>query len=95
MRAPTAGSVGACAHEMDRDPAISETGILVESVGVLVARVRAAHLLEDVLIPIVVEVGENHPVSFLQVGESAGDGDVGEPFSPSRLRYIRLGIRSW
>ena len=51
------GAVGPCPHELDAEPAIAEAGILEQRVHVRVAEVRAAHLLEEVAVSVVVEVG--------------------------------------
>ena len=42
----------------------------------MVAGEGAAHLLEDVRVPVTVEVGEDHAVALLQVAEAPGRGHV-------------------
>ena len=78
MRAPIADRL-VFADEPDGDPVVAEARVLVE--GVLeeaVAREGAAHLLEDVLVAVVVEVGERDGVALLEVAEAARGRDVRE-----------------
>src|SRR5215831_16926623 len=52
------GPVRLDAHGLDGNPVVPETGVLVQDAVIPVARLGAAHLLEDVLVAVVVEIGK-------------------------------------
>ena len=59
------GTVGSDTHELHGDPVVAEPGVFEERVIEFVPRKRAAHLLEDVLIAVMIKVGEYHRVALL------------------------------
>ena len=71
-------AVRAPALELQREEVVRVAGVLVERVEEVVALVEAAELVEDVLVAVVVEVGERDAVALLEVAEAARDRDVGE-----------------
>lgn len=91
---PNAGAHGAAvrlhALEQQRDPMVAMPGVQVEHVLEPVALHGAAHVLENILIAVVVQVAEGHAVSLLEMAKSAGDGDILEKLA-SALRNMRLG----
>ena len=70
------------AHRLDGQPPVSEPGVFVETVAVPVSQVGPAHLFEQVLVAVVVKIGEDDPVSLLQVSHSRPCRHVGK--APAR-----------
>ena len=70
---------------------VPEARVLVQHVAEPVAGVGPAHLLEEVLVPVQVQVREDDPVPLLHVTEPRGGRHVREAVPP-RFRYIALGI---
>src|SRR5437016_5689346 len=52
-------------HQLQFEPMVSVSGIEVKHVRIDIARYRATHVFMDVLIAVVVEVGEGNAVPFL------------------------------
>jgi len=51
-------------------PMVSVARILEQSLPINIARVSAAHVGENVLVPVVVEIGEGNTVALLQMAEA-------------------------
>ncbi|GEM_PF-2548274 len=67
-------------------------GVLEQRVAVDIAAVGAAHVGENVLIAVEIQIHEGDAVTFLEMPESAARGDVLKVPSPL-LRRSKLGIR--
>ena len=71
-------SIGTGSDESNGDPIVSESGVFKERVIELVPGCPSAHLHIEVLVPIVIKVGEGDSVSLLEMAESPVPGNVGK-----------------
>ena len=81
MRAPIAARFDCVPTSLMAIQWFAEAGILVQGVEVGVLRIEAAELLEDILITIVVDIGEGDRVALGEVAKATCVGDVCEALS--------------
>lgn len=74
------GAVGLGPDEAEMKPAVRRSGILEQCIAGRVPGEGAAHADVDVLIAVIVEVGEGDPVTLLDVAGASGGGDFLEAF---------------
>ena len=70
------GAIGANTFKVQPKPAVGGTGILEQAVVGVVAGEGATHDHVDILVAVVVEVGEGHAMALLQVAGAGGGADV-------------------
>src|ERR1700683_5001326 len=73
------GTVAMDALQLTADPAVIVlTGVDIERIVKGITRIGAAGLDKDILVAVVVDIGESHTMAFLQVADTGGLGNVGE-----------------
>ena len=85
---PDGETVGLPAAQLQAHPGRAGGGILVECIGEGVVGIGAAHLVQEVLIAVVVEIAEGHSVTLLQVTEAGGEGHVDETPAAVAVRGV-------
>src|SRR5262249_4375132 len=73
---PNCAAIGLDAFELQSKPMIAESRVLVKDVEGSVSIINAAHALEYVLGPIIVQVAEGDAMALLQMPEAARACDV-------------------
>jgi hypothetical protein len=77
---PDGGAVGLHAGELQVDPVVAVPWILEEAQRVGIARRGAAHLEHDLLVAIVIEIGERDAMALVQLPGAGRGRDVDERF---------------
>src|SRR5579859_7451380 len=62
---------------------VAEAGVKENCAAIIISRIGATDFDEDVLVPVIIEIGEGNAVALLQMSEPAGGGDVLEEFALS------------
>ena len=76
---PNSLPVGLRSHKLDHNEMMVASRVNEECIVVGVAQVESPQLIVNVLITVVIKIGEGDSVPFLEMTEAAGDGDVLEP----------------
>ena len=87
---PEARAVGTHAYQLDFDPVVGEPRVLEERVPKRISGKEPPHLLEDILVTIVVQVGEHNGVALLQMPKPTAGGDVSKAL-PSAIAIHQIG----
>ena len=85
-------SVGLDAFEAEGEPVLAVAGIFKEDILVEVAVIGSAEDDVNVLVAVVVEVGQRRPRGLLDVAEAAGEGRLLKCWPPA-LCIMRLGSK--
>ena len=58
-------AIGRGAEDVDAEPMVAKTRILIERIGVFVTWVRSSHLLEHIGVAVVIQISKGNAMAFL------------------------------